>query len=219
MPKQLAWLIFGMQGSGKGTQAVLLSQKFSLCHIAPGDIFRQEIEKKSPLGEQIEQFVTKGLLVPDSITLSVLKEYVQKPACKKGFILDGFPRNKIQQEGLIKLLEQLGIVLSAAMYIDLPAPEVEKRLLGRRICRQCKAVFNVYTNPPQREGVCDQCGGFLEKRSDETAEAIARRIKIYQQETQPLLNYYRQKKLLLEINGNQPIQAVHQEILEKLHVH
>ncbi len=212
--KKLNLLIFGMQGSGKGTQAQLLAKKYGICHIAPGDIFREEIALKTEIGQKISEYVKSGLLVPDEITISVIKKYIQKSDCQKGFILDGFPRNKIQQAGLVQILIDLNLKISAVIYIDIPSRIVLQRLLGRRICQNCKATFNIYTNPPLNESICDFCKGKLLKRADENKEAIEKRIEIYHNETFPLLEDYKKQNLFYDINGNLDIDEVHNEIVK-----
>ncbi|MEI6221774.1 MAG: nucleoside monophosphate kinase [bacterium] len=209
------FLIFGMQGSGKGTQSKLLQERYHLSHLAPGDIFREEIALNTELGLKIKEYVTTGRLVPDEITIAVLREYFKKPS-SNGWILDGFPRNQAQQEGLDALLQELGFHVAAAIYLDIDDTEVTKRLLGRRICATCKAVYNIYTNPPKLENVCDSCGGNLEKRSDENEEAIKQRIAIYKEKTEPLLERYRQQGVLLNINGSLPIDQVQKEVIENI---
>ena len=217
--KPLRLLIFGMQGSGKGTQAKILKNKYGICHIAPGDIFREEISSETDLGKELQKYVTKGLLVPDEITIAVLGEYLQKDSCKKGFILDGFPRNQVQQDGLQELLQKLKLDITAVIFINISEVEVQKRLLGRRICSGCQALFNVYTNPPKQEDICDACGEKLQKRSDANEEAIIKRIEIYKKCTFPLLDFYNKSDLLLKIEGKQSIDTIHNQIVEKLYAH
>jgi len=210
-------IIFGMQGSGKGTQSKLLVERFSFLHIAPGDVFRQEILSKTPLGITLETYVSKGLLVPDDITLSVIKEYIIR-SFATGCILDGFPRNQVQLEGLETLFAEVGTQSDHAIYIAISREEALHRLLGRRICSHCGSIYNINTVHSNNQGIPSECLPNLQIREDENKEAIEKRLAIYEEKTFPLLDFYRSQEKLISVDGMQSISDIHSEIVKKLHL-
>lgn len=209
-------ILLGPPGSGKGTQAKLLSKKYSIPHIAMGDILREEVAKKTPLGKKVNIYMSKGELVPDEIVIEVLKKRLQEADCVNGFILDGFPRTLNQAKALDNMLNELNLKIDAVIYIDVPDEEIMKRLSLRRTCKVCGRIYNLHYNPPKQDGKCDVCGGELIIRDDDKPEVIKNRLKVYNDQTKPLVNYYETHKLLIRINGVDPIDKVFQQIVEKL---
>lgn len=203
-------LIFiGPQGSGKGTQAKILAEKLSIPHISTGDLLR---EAKGELKEELDNYMNEGKLVPDKLIIKILKQRIEKPDTDNGFILDGFPRNTAQA----KLLEEI-TKIDNVIEITLSDEEAIKRLSGRVNCENCNANYNELTAPkPKQKGICDKCNGDLIKRNDDTKEAVKKRLEIYKQETQPVLEIY--DNLLITINGEQTIQKIATEILERLNI-
>jgi adenylate kinase len=184
-------MIIGPQGSGKGTYADRLSEKFGVPHISTGEIFRENIKQKTELGKNIEKFVNSGLLVPDDVTMKVVEERINKPDCKKGFIFDGFPRTIKQAEELEKISS-----LDVVLYIDCPEWLLVKRMSSRITCKNCGKIYNLLNVKPKKEGVCNDCEGKLVVREDETPEAIKMRLKEYEKGTKPLIDYYDKKGIL-----------------------
>lgn len=202
-------LLMGPQGAGKGTVAALLKDKLGLPHISMGDIFRDTVKSNSPLGQKLKAIMDKGELVPLEITAQMLKERLSKPDCAKGYLLDGYPRNLEQAEVLdsIETVDQV-IVMEISRQVSLD------RLTTRRQCRKCSAIFNVKSMPPKKEGICDACGGELYQRDDDKAEAIIKRLDIYDQETTPLVKRYESK--VLKVDAAKPIAEVEKMILNAL---
>ncbi len=210
-------VIFGIQGSGKGTQSKLLVEKFGFLHIAPGDIFRKEIGEGTELGAQLDAYVSKGLLVPDEVTLRVIRAYMEKGK-SSGTILDGFPRNQAQLEGMEAMMHESGITVDAAISITISKEEALQRLLGRRLCSHCSSIYNVHTVNKDPNSIPESCRNTLIIRADENAEAIEKRLAIYEEMTFPLLDYYKQSGKLISIDGMQDIYAIHEEIIQQLHL-
>ena len=204
-------IIIGPAGSGKGTQAKLLSGKYGIPHISTGVIFRELKTQDSELGRKIREIIDKGNLVPDNITNEIILRRMSKPDCKKGFILDGYPRNLNQAEFL-----ENHRTIRKCILIEVSDEECIKRISARRICSECKADYNTIYIKPRQEGICDVCGGVLIQRDDDKPEAIKERLKIYHEETEPLIDFYEKKGVLLRINGEQPIQKVFEDIVAKL---
>jgi len=209
-------ILLGPPGSGKGTQAKLLSKKYSIPHIAMGDILREEVAKKTPLGKKVNVYMSKGELVPDEIVIEVLKKRLQEADCVDGFILDGFPRTLNQAKALDNMLNELNLKIDAVIYIEVPDEEIMKRLSLRRTCKVCGRIYNLHYNPPKQDGKCDVCGGELIIRDDDKPEVIKNRLKVYNDQTKPLVDYYKSHKLLIRINGVDSIDKVFQQIVEKL---
>jgi adenylate kinase len=208
----------GSPGSGKGTLAKLLSSTLGIPHISPGEILREEVKQDSELGKSAFPFMQKGVLVPDEIILRMMEKRIQQADCRKGFILDGFPRNQIQAEGLDELLSGLNRKVTKAMEFGVSDACAVRRLGGRRICSVCGADFNIYTKPPRKEGLCDVCGGKLIQRSDDQDEVILNRLKVYREETFPLEEYYRHQGILIRINGELEAEVRLKEVLKALEV-
>jgi len=201
-------LLMGPPGAGKGTQAALLVEKYRIPHISTGDMFRAAVKEGTPLGLEAKRYMDAGGLVPDSVTIGIVKERLAKPDCKDGFILDGFPRTLEQAAALDTTLAELGIRLTRVVNITVPDDELVRRMTGRRICKGCGATYHVAFNPPAAADRCDKCGGEIFQRADDKEETVAKRLEVYQAQTQPLIGYYREKGLYTEIDGRQAIDEV-----------
>ncbi|HIE26963.1 TPA: adenylate kinase, partial [Candidatus Poribacteria bacterium] len=182
-------ILLGPPGSGKGTQASLLAQKYDIPSISTGDILRQSIEAQEELGLKAKRYMDEGALVPDELVIEIVKFRITKPDCKRGFILDGFPRTVAQAEALDLILNSLGYALSAVVNIDVKDEVVIERLSGRRICRICQRIYHTVSLPPKTTGICDNCGGTLYQRDDDKPEAIKKRLQVYVMQTAPLIRY------------------------------
>ncbi len=209
-------IVLGPQGSGKGTQAKLLVSKLGLVYLEMGDVLRELASKKTPLGEKIASFQSQGKLVTDEIIVEVLKSFLTEENFKKGVLFDGFPRN-LSQTGLLEdELKNYQVKIDKVIFLNISFQESLKRLKARRICPTCGTNYNLVTMPPKNGELCDQCGSQLIARSDETDEVIKERLAVYQKETLPLIEAYRQKGILLEVNGEQSVGTIHLEILKNL---
>lgn len=206
----------GPPGAGKGTQAEKLTEILNIPHISTGDMFRKAIKDQTDLGKQAKSFMDKGELVPDEVTVGIVKDRITEKDCRNGFLLDGFPRTVVQADALAKMLEDLGIKLDSVINVEVPYEELIGRLTGRRICRSCGATYHMIFNPPKDEGVCDKCGGELYQRDDDTEETAKNRLLVYEKQTAPLLEYYNNTGLLVNINGNQSMEEVLADILKVL---
>lgn len=209
-------MIMGPPGAGKGTQAEVLVKELKITHISTGDMFRAAIKEGTEMGKKAKEYMDKGQLVPDEVVVGMVKDRLSQPDCEKGFLLDGFPRTIAQAEALSKTLDEMGIKLDGVINIDVPRERLMARLTGRRVCKGCGASYHVEFNPPQKEGVCNTCGGELYQRSDDNEETVSNRLDVYEGQTQPLIDYYKEKGLLLNINGDQAIDKVLAEILAAL---
>ncbi len=207
------YIIFlGAPGAGKGTQAAALAQELNLVHIASGDLFRQAIEQETELGIQVKSYVEKGELVPDELTTKMILERMSAPDSKLGAILDGFPRTLAQAEVLAKALAQQTKVIDKVVYIKVSEEELLRRLNGRWTCRKCQSPYHIVNSPPRVWGKCDQCGGELYQRPDDTAEAIQQRLRVYFAQTAPLIDYYAAAGKLIEVDGEGDVNEVQRRI-------
>jgi len=215
-------ILIGAQGSGKGTQAEMLAQALGIPHIASGDLFRKEIEDKTGIGLKAREYLDRGELVPDDVTIAMVLNRLKQPDCEPGVLLDGFPRTIAQAEALDKGLPELGRQVNAVVYLNVPRQELLQRLAGRYICRAHQHVYNIYTRPPKKAGICDLDGSELYQRSDDVGEAVQRRLGIFFNQTIRLLDYYRQQEKVVEVNGNQAIDKVHHALVnavrKRMHV-
>lgn len=210
-------LIMGPPGAGKGTQAEGLVKEFNLVHVSTGDMFREAIKAGTEMGKRAKEYMDKGELVPDEVVVGMVKERLSQGDCQeKGFLLDGFPRTLPQAVALDEVIEALKINLDGVVNIDVPRERLMARLTGRRICRHCGSSYHILFNPPQQEGKCDNCGGELYQRSDDNEEAVSNRLDVYENQTRPLIEYYIQKKLLKNINGDQEINKVLTEVITSI---
>jgi len=211
------YIIFlGAPGAGKGTQAARVAQEMKLVHIATGDLFRQAQEQGTELAIEAKSYMEKGKLVPDEITIEMVLERISVPDCESGVIFDGFPRNLKQAEALGKALAEQGKAIDKVVYIKVSEEELLRRLSGRWICRNCQAPYHVVNSPPKVWGKCDQCGGELYQRPDDTVETVKKRLEVYFAETAPLIDYYAQAGKLLEVNGEGSVDDIERRIVEAL---
>ncbi|HEX6922475.1 MAG TPA: adenylate kinase [Bacillales bacterium] len=205
-------ILMGLPGAGKGTQAEKISGQFGVPHISTGDMFRAAIKEQTELGKQAKSYMDAGDLVPDEVTIGIVRERLGKDDCQQGFLLDGFPRTTEQAEALENILSESGRELSCVLYIDVDEEELLERLSGRRICSNCGATYHVVFNPPKAEGVCDKCGGELYQREDDSEETVKNRLDVNKKQLQPMLDFYRERGYLHTINGNRDIDAVFTDI-------
>ncbi len=201
-------ILLGAPGAGKGTQAQTLSQVMGLAHVASGDIFRENLRQGTELGLLAKGYMDRGELVPDEITIKMVLERINAPDCAKGCLLDGFPRTLEQAQALDRALAERGAAIAKVLYIKVSDAELLQRLSGRWICRSCQAPYHEVNSPPKVAGKCDQCGGELYQRADDTMETAKNRLEVYFAQTMPLIQYYVQASKLMEVNGEQSIEAV-----------
>lgn len=194
-------VLLGAPGAGKGTQAKKLIDKYRIPQISTGDILRKAVADGTPLGKEAKVIMDQGGLVSDKIVLGLVEERLKQPDCKAGYILDGFPRNTAQAEALDKMLAGMGASLTTALSIDVDMNDLLKRLTGRRTCKSCQQMYNIYFTPPKKQGVCDKCGGALFQRDDDKEETIKKRLDVYEKQTAPLISYYGKKKILKAVQG------------------
>jgi adenylate kinase len=194
-------ILLGPPGAGKGTQAKRLTEKYNLPQISTGDMLRAALKEGTPLGLEAKKYMDKGDLVPDAVVIGLVRERIQLPDCKNGYMLDGFPRNVKQAEELDKMLSQLGQTIDHVVSIEVPSSELLVRLTGRRTCRSCGAGFHIAFDPPQKEGVCTKCGAELYQRDDDNEATVSSRLKVYDQQTAPLIDYYKKQGKLRNIEG------------------
>jgi adenylate kinase len=209
-------ILLGPPGAGKGTQAKVLAQKFGLPHISSGDIFRENIKNDTELGKLAQTYMSKGELVPDDVTIAMIRERFSRPDCKNGAILDGFPRTPAQADALDEMLREFGGQVNLAPFITAPVEVLIERLAGRWTCRASGHIFHDRFNPPKQVGMCDIDGSALYQRDDDKAETVIYRIEVYQNQTAPLINYYKERGILAEINGFAPIEEVSAQLMSAL---
>ena len=205
-------ILFGAPGVGKGTQAKLISKKFSIPQISTGDMLREAVKEQSKLGEKAGAIMAQGKLVPDDIMLGLIRERITKNDCKNGFILDGFPRTIVQAQGLDRLMQDLNLPNFKCIEISVPDSDIIRRLVNRRICDGCGADYNLNTNPPPNNMVCVNCGGKISQRKDDNEATIANRLKVYNEQTAPIKNHYQEKGDFFAVDGSQAIEKVQQEL-------
>ena len=209
-------VLLGPPGVGKGTQASAIVGKYNIPHISTGDIFRANIKEGTELGKKAKSYMDKGLLVPDELVVSIVQDRLTQEDCSEGFLLDGFPRTLDQADALDKELAKMGIKLNKVVNIDAEKDVLIERAIGRRICKSCGATYHIKFNPPKIENVCDIDGGELMQRDDDVEETVATRIGVYNKQTQPLIDYYQRKGIILNIDGTRPINDIFGEIVQSL---
>lgn len=209
-------ILMGPPGAGKGTQAAYIKDAYKIPHISTGDMFREAIKNQTELGVLAKSYIDKGELVPDSVTIGLVKERLAKSDCENGFMLDGFPRTVFQAEELDKILKDLNMKLDAAVTIDVDFKLLIDRIVGRRVCKSCGAGYHIENLKPKTDGVCDVCGSPLIQRKDDTYETVVNRLDVYVAQTQPLIDYYTNKGLIKLVDGNQDINKVFEDIKKLL---
>ena len=205
-------ILLGPPGSGKGTQANLLRDKFQIPKISTGDILRAAVQQGTPLGQKARQYMDQGELVPDAIVVDLIKERIQEADCREGYVLDGFPRTLVQAQKLEEMLAAAGQPLDAAINLEVDQSVILERLSGRRTCKQCGAMFHLRSRPPRQEGVCDNCGGPLYQRPDDNPETILKRLEVYEKETAPLIAFYQQRGLLKTVKGSGSMEEIFHQL-------
>ncbi len=209
-------VVLGAPGAGKGTQAVLLAERLKVPHISTGDIFRSNIKEGTPLGKLAKQYIDSGALVPDDVTIGIVKDRLQKPDCKNGFILDGFPRTIAQAQSLDDMLASMGTKLDSVLDLEVKDEVIIMRLSGRRVCPDCSASYHIDFNPPKKDAICDSCGAKLIQREDDREQTVINRLKTYHAQTEPLIGYYRGKGILKEAWGKEQIGETTIEVFKAL---
>jgi len=209
-------VLLGPPGAGKGTQAQIVAEKYNLVHVSSGDLFRENLKNETELGKLAQTFMKRGELVPDDVTIAMVRERLSRPDCKNGALLDGFPRTPAQAEALAQMLLEFNGAVSSVPYIAVPEEILVERLGGRWTCRENGHIFHETFNPPSVSGICDLDGSELYQRDDDKPETVKNRIKVYQEQTAPLISYYRNNGLLVEINGMNPIEEVTSELLHAI---
>lgn len=202
----------GLPGAGKGTQAEKIVQKYQIPHISTGDMFRQAIKDETELGLKAKSYMDKGELVPDEVTVGIVRERLSKDDCQSGFLLDGFPRTVPQAESLEEILKDLNKKVDYCIHIDVDQDLLTERLTGRRVCKSCGATYHLVYNPPKTEDVCDKCGGELYQRDDDNEETVKNRLEVNIGQMKPLLDFYKERNVLKTIDGNQEIDKVFEDI-------
>lgn len=209
-------VIMGPPGAGKGTQAALIKNAYNIPHISTGDMFREAISNQTALGIEAKKNIDKGMLVPDSVTISLVKERLSQDDCKKGFLLDGFPRTIAQAQALDEILKELNIKLDAVINIDVDFNVLVDRIIGRRVCPKCGASFHIKNQPPKKDGICDECGATLVQRKDDTKETVVTRLDVYTNQTKPLLDYYNKQGIVKNVCGLGDIDVIFSNIKKSL---
>jgi adenylate kinase len=207
-------VFLGPPGAGKGTQAKLLADRAAVPHIATGDIFRAAVRQGTPLGKQAKEYMDRGALVPDEVTIGIVRERLTAPDCAGGFVLDGFPRTAPQAQSLDSILEGMGRPLQWAVYLVVPERVLLSRSVWRRICPSCGAVYHLQSSPPRRPGVCDACGSALVQRDDDVEATVRERLAVYRSQTEPLVGYYADSGRLREVDGTRSIEFVAASVWE-----
>lgn len=205
-------IMLGAPGAGKGTQAKKIAEKYDIPHISTGDIFRANIKNNTELGKKAKEYMDQGLLVPDELTCDLVTDRIQKDDCSKGFILDGFPRTIPQAEALDKALNGMGTAMDYAINVDVADDKIIDRMSGRRACLKCGATYHVITIPPKKEGICDNCGSELVQREDDKPETVKKRLDVYHEQTQPLIDFYNNQGILRTVDGTKDFEGVFKDI-------
>jgi adenylate kinase len=206
-------VLLGVPGAGKGTQARMLGEALGIPQISSGDIFRENLKNGTPLGLLAQEYMERGALVPDDVTINMVMERLMRPDCARGAILDGFPRTLAQADSLDRALSSEGVRIGCVPLLEVSDDAVIERLAGRRVCRHCQAVYHIVFSPPAVEGICDDCGGELYQRSDDEPDTVRNRLFVYYKQTAPLVGYYFAHGLLVSIDGDRPVEQVQADLL------
>ena len=206
-------IMLGAPGAGKGTQAKQIAEKYSIPHISTGDIFRANIKNGTELGKKAKPYMDQGLLVPDELTCDLVVDRIKQDDCKNGFILDGFPRTIPQAEALDAALSKMGEKMDYAIDVDVPDENIVRRMGGRRVCLNCGATYHIVSIPTKVEGICDKCGSEVVLRDDDKPETVQKRLSVYHEQTQPLIDYYNRQGILKTVNGTRPLEEVFADIV------
>jgi adenylate kinase len=209
-------IMLGAPGAGKGTQAKQIAGKYNIPHISTGDIFRANIKNNTELGQKAKTYMDQGSLVPDELTCDLVVDRIQQDDCVNGFVLDGFPRTIPQAEALENALAKLNESMDFAIDVDVPDENIVNRMSGRRACLKCGATYHIVSIPPKKEGVCDNCGSELVIRDDDKPETVQKRLNVYHEQTQPLIDFYSKKGILKSVDGTQPMDKVFEDIVHIL---
>ena len=209
-------ILLGPPGAGKGTQATRIVEKYKVPHISTGDIFRENIKNNTPLGQKAQEYMNKGELVPDQLVVDIAIDRLGKDDCKNGFLLDGFPRTVFQADALDKFLKDKGKGIDLVINIEVEDKMLIERLDARRVCPTCAATYNVIGMPPKKEGICDKCNDTLIQRKDDKKETVGNRIKVYHEQTSPLIDYYKEKGLIKDFDGMIGADALFDEIVKAI---
>lgn len=206
-------IMLGAPGAGKGTQAKQIAAKYDIPHISTGDIFRANIKNGTELGKKAKEYMDQGALVPDELTCDLVMDRIAQPDCEKGFVLDGFPRTIPQAEALTNALTKIGQSMDYAIDVDVPDENIVNRMSGRRACLNCGATYHIVFNPTKEEGVCDTCGNSTVLRDDDKPETVQKRLTVYHDQTQPLIDYYKGQNILKSVDGTKPMDEVFSDIV------
>lgn len=209
-------IMLGAPGAGKGTQAKKLAEKYQIPHISTGDIFRANIKQQTELGKQAKSYMDQGMLVPDELTVALVVDRIEQKDCENGFILDGFPRTIPQAESLDEALQKKGEKIDYAINVDVPDENIVNRMSGRRACVECGATYHLQHKPTKTEGICDACGSKIVQRDDDKPETVQKRLQVYHEQTQPLIEYYNNKKLVVDVDGTRDIEDIFETIVSIL---
>ncbi|MGE5372716.1 MAG: adenylate kinase [Solirubrobacterales bacterium] len=209
-------ILFGPPGAGKGTQAEFIAENFQIAHIATGDMFREAVAQQTDLGKKAQEYMNAGKLVPDAVTIGIVKERISQADCDNGFLLDGFPRTTVQAVALDEMLASMGRRIDVIIHIEVPNELLIQRLSGRQLCKKCNSIFHKTFTPPRVADTCDKCGTPLYQREDDKEETAVRRLKVYADETRPVLDFYKAKGLIRTINGAQERETVTEDIKNAL---
>lgn len=214
--RKMRIILLGPPGAGKGTQAARIENRYHIPHISTGDIFRSNIKRETPIGIEAKGYIDKGLLVPDELTLRIVEDRLKEPDCENGFLLDGFPRTLLQAEALSEHLSKISKELDVALFLNVREEAILKRNTGRRVCTKCGANYNIYFHKPEVEDMCDKCGAPLFIRADDNAATVISRLKVYSEQTHPLIDYFDKAGILITINGEQAAEEVYTNILTEI---
>ena len=209
-------VLLGPPGAGKGTQAVRLVEKYEIPHISTGDIFRKNIKEGTELGKKAQEYMNAGALVPDELVVDLVKDRLQQDDCKNGFLLDGFPRTIFQAEKLDEFLSESNLKMDIVINLKVEKEALIKRLTGRRVCKDCGASYHIVNIPPKKEGVCDICGGELIQRKDDNIGTVENRINVYEEQTAPLIGYYKEAGSLVDFDGEASLDEVFDAIVQAI---